>query len=157
MQQTSKVLLTLPILLMLFLGTGHTDPRTENVRVAIEARNAQFIVAFNQGDGVGVAALYTISGQLFPPDSDILSGRVAIERFWQDAVDSGIKGVTMTILEVEKHDNVVYEVGKYTMLGEVGQVLETGKYIVIWKQEQRQWMRHRDIWNTNMQASTSGQ
>ena len=118
MQQTSKVLLTLPILLMLFLSTGHADPRTENVRAAIEARNAQFIAAFTQGNSVDVAALYTINGQLFPPDSDILSGKVAIERFWQDAIDYGIKEVTMTILEVERHDNVVFEVGKYTMLGE---------------------------------------
>jgi hypothetical protein len=42
------------------------------------------------------------------------------------------------------------EVGKYRITGEGGKLLDTGKYVVVWKREQGQWKLHRDIWNTSM-------
>jgi len=33
-----------------------------------------------------------------------------------------------------------------------GYVLDKGKYIVIWKQEEGQWKLHRDIFNSSMPA-----
>jgi ketosteroid isomerase-like protein len=67
-------------------------------------------------------------------------------------VDSGVKGATLTTLEAEGQGDTAYEVGKYTLTGEAGKVLDTGKYVTIWKREQGQWKLHRDIWNTNTPA-----
>jgi ketosteroid isomerase-like protein len=44
------------------------------------------------------------------------------------------------------------EVSKYTLQGEGDQVLDTGKYVVIWKQEDGQWKLHCDIFNSSMPA-----
>jgi len=46
--------------------------------------------------------------------------------------------------------DTVFEVGKYTLFGEGDQVLDNGKYIVIWKKDGEQWKLHRDIFNSNM-------
>jgi len=56
--------------------------------------------------------------------------------------------------EVEDHGDTAIEVGKYTLKGEEGQVLDTGKYTVIWKQEEGQWKLHRDIFNSSVPAAS---
>lgn len=124
--------------------------QTGDVRSAIEAGNRQFESALRQGSGRAVAALYTPTAQVFPPNSDIVSGREAIERLWQSFIAAGVRGVTLTTLEVEALGDTANEVGKYSITGEGGKVLDTGKYVVVWKREQGQWKLHRDIFNTSM-------
>jgi uncharacterized protein (TIGR02246 family) len=126
---------------------AHTDARG-----GIMAANEQFMDAFRRGDAAGLAALYTEQGQALPPNSDIASGRQAIQAVWQGAMDAGIKGAQLDTLEVDGNADTAYEVGKYTLLGETGQMLDTGKYVVVWKREAGQWKLHRDIWNSSRPA-----
>jgi ketosteroid isomerase-like protein len=44
------------------------------------------------------------------------------------------------------------ETGKYDLTGADGTVLDSGKYVVVWKREGGHWKLHRDIWNTSMPA-----
>jgi ketosteroid isomerase-like protein len=125
----------------------------QDARAAIEDANKQFSAAFSRGDGKGLGAMYTATAQAFPPNSDIVQGSEAIGRFWQGAIDSGVKGVQLTTLEVEAPGDVAYEVGKYTLTGDAGKVLDQGKYAVVWKRELGQWKLHRDIWNTSVPAA----
>src|SRR5258705_12980045 len=84
---------------------------TDDVRAAIEAANKKWEVAASRSDGPGVAALYTAHGQLLPAQSDFVSGTQAIGKFWQAVFDSGVKGVSLTTVEVEGHGNTAHEVG----------------------------------------------
>jgi len=152
MRDTRKGILGLSVGLTLALFVGTVDAQQGDIRAAIEAGNTKFVSALGRGIGRDLAALYTTDAQLFPTSSDIVSGRQAIEEFWQGVIDSGVKDATLTTLEVEAHDDTAYEVGKYSMKGEDGEVLDTGKYLVIWKREDGQWKLHRDIWNTSMPA-----
>ncbi len=111
-----------------------TQSTSTEVRDAIAAADEKFMAAFNRGDAAGLAALYTENGQVLPPNSDFVTGRQAIQAFWQGAMDMGIKGAKLEIVEVEGLGDTAIEVSKYTLSGEAGQVLDTGKYIVIWKQ-----------------------
>lgn len=61
----------------------------------------------------------------------------------------GIKGVKLEILEVDLQGNIAMEVGKYQLKGADGEVVDRGKYLVTWKNEQGTWKIHRDIWNTS--------
>lgn len=122
------------------------------IRNAIASANERFMAAFNQGDAAGVAALYTEDGQLLPPNSHSMRGRQAIQTFWQGAMDMGIKSATMETVEVEGHGDTAIEVSTYTLQGEGGQMLDKGKYIVIWKREDGQWRLHRDIFNSSQPA-----
>ena len=122
------------------------------IRDTIQAEDEKFMAAFDKGDPAGVAALYTDNGQLLPANSDFITGKQAIQDFWQGAMDMGIKKVKLEPIEVEGHSDTAYEVGKYTLQGEGDQVLDSGKYMVIWKQEEGQWKLHRDIWTTSLPA-----
>jgi uncharacterized protein (TIGR02246 family) len=122
------------------------------VREAISAGNKRFMETFERGDAAGMATLYTENGQLLPPNTDIVSGRQGIQAFWQGAIDMGIKAMKLETTELEEHGDTAIAVGKYTLSGEGDQVIDSGKYVVILKQEGGQWRLHRDIWNSSMPA-----
>lgn len=65
----------------------------------------------------------------------------------------GIKGAKLESVEVESHGDTAIEVGRYTLDNGEGQMIDQGKYIVIWKQENGAWKLYRDIWNSSMPAS----
>ena len=121
-----------------------------DIHAAIATTNNQFMAAFKSGDAAAMAALYTQDGQVLPPNSDFLTGHQAIQDFWQTLMDMGIKEAKLEIVEVESHDDTAIEISKFTLLDEGGQVLDRGKYIIIWKQKEGRWKMHRDIFNSSM-------
>ena len=128
--------------------TNSTD-----VHDAIVAADETFMTTFSRGDAAGIAALYTENGQFLPPNSDFVTGKQAIQATFQAFMDMGIKGINLETIEVEGYGDTASEVGKYTLEGVGGQVMDQGKFIVIWKQEAGQWKLHRDIINSSMPAS----
>ncbi len=150
--QFIKSAIILMIALLLFLNCQPTQQDSTKIREAIVAGNGNLMEAFNSGDAAGVAALYTAGGQLLPGNSDFVTGPQAIQEFWQGAMDMGINSVKLETIEVEGMGKSAYEVGKYQLFAEGDQMLDQGKYIVIWKQVEGEWKLHRDIWNTSMPA-----
>jgi uncharacterized protein (TIGR02246 family) len=124
-----------------------------DVRVAIEAADLAFAGAFGRGDSAGIAECYTADGQLLPTQSDPVVGKEAIQAFWQGVMDMGLKEVHLETVEVEDHGDTAIEVGRYTLRAEGGQLADSGKYVVIWKNQEGLWKLHRDIWNTSQPAS----
>jgi ketosteroid isomerase-like protein len=122
-------------------------------RAGIEAANRQFMEAFGRGDAAGIARLYTDRAKLLPANSDFVTGTTEIQRFWQGAMDLGLKEAVLETLEVESHGQTAHEVGRYTLKAAGGQVADGGKYLVIWKQEGGAWKLHRDIWTTSRPAA----
>jgi uncharacterized protein (TIGR02246 family) len=129
------------------------SPQAPTPKAAIEAANARFAADFAKGDAAAVASHYTAGGHAFPPNGDVARGRDAIAKLWKGAMDSGVKGVKLTVVEVEARGDTAHEVGTYALVGEGGKALDNGKYIVIWKREGGQWKIHRDIWNTSLPAT----
>ena len=128
-----------------------TDHGTSSeVRAAIEAADEVFMATFERGDTAALADLYTENGQLLPAGSDFVTGKEAIQNFWQGTMEMGIKSAKLETIEVEGHGDTAIEEGKYTLRGESGNVLDRGKFIVIWKQQAGQWKLHRDIWTTSL-------
>ena len=122
------------------------------VQEAIAAADENFMSTFNRGDAAGMGDLYTENGQLLPTGSDFVTGKAAIQAFWQGVMDMGIKTARLDIIEAEGCGDTAIEIGKYTLSGEAGNVMDRGKYVVIWKQEAGQWKLHRDIWNSSLSA-----
>ena len=152
LNQFIKSAIILMMALLLFLNCQPTQEDSTKIHEAIVAANGNFMEAFNSGDAAGVAAYYTTEGQLLPGNSDFVTGTQAIADFWQAVMDMGIKSAKLETIEVEGMGKMAYEVGKYQLFGEGGQMLDQGKYIVIWKQVEGVWKLHRDIWNTSMPA-----
>ena len=122
------------------------------IQAAIAAVNENFMEAFNRWDAAGLADFYTENGQLLATGIDFVTGRAAIQEFWQAAMDRGRKTVKLETVEAEGHGDTAIEIGKYTLSWEAGNVMDKGKYVVIWKQESGQWKLHRDIWNSSLPA-----
>ena len=123
--------------------------QSNDIRKSIQAANDKFMAAFKRGDAAGLADLYTKDGQVLPPNADFVSGQQAIQGFWQAVFDMGIKAAEMEIIEADKHGDSVVEVSKFKLLSAEGQVLDEGKYIVIWKEDDGKWKLHRDIFNSS--------
>ena len=131
-----------------------TDIQTSNsVKQAITEANQNFMSAFKLGDAARIATYYTENGQLLPTGSDFITGQTAIQAFWQGAMDMGVKEVLLETVEADGHGDHAQEVGRYTLRGEGDQVLDQGKYIVLWQNQNGQWKLHRDIWNTSASSS----
>ncbi len=115
------------------------------------------MAAFNQGRASGVANCYTEEAQILPANAGSIAGRENIQGFWQAVMDMGIKAARLETVELDVLGETVIEVGKYTLLGSKEQVMDAGKYLVVWKNEQGLWKLHRDIWTTSLPAPTDKQ
>ena len=152
-----KNLLRLLVSLLALLATGVYSsaqaPDQTEARSAITAANEQFMAAAAKGDAGAIAVLYTSDAQLLPPNAEVIRGREAIQRYWQGALASGIKGLKLDTQELHGlGDNIVAEVGAYTATGVDGKTLDTGKAIVLWKREDGKWRLHRDMFSSNRPA-----
>ncbi len=156
-----KRLIAIPIVLVLGIMVLMTlsyagEKEKADVSDAIASMNEKFVAAFNRGDAAGLASLYTENGQVLPPNSDFITGKTAIQGFWQVLLDMGLKA-TLETVELETHGDTAIEVGKFALQGEGGQTLDKGKYLVVWKQEDGQWKLHRDIFNSSMPLPAQGE
>lgn len=139
-------------LAMVFTCGALKAAEKDDPRRAIEEANAAFAAAFGKGDAKGVAEMYTEGGQLLPPNEEIVAGRAAIEKFWRAAMAGGIVGLELTTTEIESFGDSIVELGKATVFGKGAEVLDQGKYVVLWKKVGGKWKLHRDCWNSSRGA-----
>ncbi|PRY08845.1 uncharacterized protein (TIGR02246 family) [Pontibacter ummariensis] len=121
-----------------------------DINAEIISANSKLAAALDKADAQEMANLYTKEGMLLPTGSDMIKGREGIRTFWQGAIDMGMKQVKLETVEVEPHENTAIELGKYTLKGENNQLIDQGKYMVIWKREDKQWKLHKDMWNSSL-------
>lgn len=128
------------------------DVEADEVRKAVEAANAEWVAAFNRGDAVAVAALYTEGATLMPPDREMVRGRQGIQEFWQGAIQRGLKDAVLTTVEVQADGNTAYEIGRVSLTVHAKDQAPkpiSSKYVVVWKRQANgSWKLHVDIWNS---------
>jgi ketosteroid isomerase-like protein len=76
-------------------------------------------------------------------------------KFWQGAIDSGLRGLRITTVEAEGRVDSGTEVSTYEALDKDGNVIDRGKALVIWKVESGTWRIWRDLWNTSVSTAPS--
>ncbi|MCG7865169.1 MAG: hypothetical protein JAY74_02235, partial [Candidatus Thiodiazotropha taylori] len=57
---------------------------------------------FSDGEMSEVARFYSDNAMLMPVGSDLVKGRQAIEAYWQEAVDMGIRHIRIDLMELEQ-------------------------------------------------------
>lgn len=140
--------------LVLFNSASFAEtPKADPARAPLEKLGAAFADAYNRGDTAAVAAMYSDDAMLFPPDSDLVQGRTAIEAAWKGARDSGMKDLAFTVVDVHSNRDLAVEVGKADFKMQTANQAEpsshTVKYVVVWKrQKDGAWKLFRDIWNS---------
>ena len=124
-------------------------------RQDIDTVNQRLAEAVQNGDAAAAAALYTEDGKFLAPNADFLSGRDAIQGFFQAVIDGGIKGLNLSSLELEIQGDTAHQVGTYELVADGGVVADSGKFIVIWKRVDGNWRIHRDMINTSRPADAN--
>jgi uncharacterized protein (TIGR02246 family) len=139
-------LLALPLLML----TASAQAR--DIKSDIDAANAKFVAAFNKGDAAGVAQLYTDQATILPPGAPMAKGRAAIQTFWQGAIQSGLKNISLKALQVDHFGPAAREIGQFSLDAPNAQnqtMHVDGKYVVLWRRTGGSWKLDTDIWNTN--------
>jgi uncharacterized protein (TIGR02246 family) len=140
--------------LVLFNSASFAEaPKADPVRASLEKLGNAFADAYNRGDVAAVAAMYSDDAMVFPPDSDMVQGRSAIEALWKGTRDSGMKDLAFTVLDVHSSRDLAVEVGKADFkiqtANQAEPLSQTVKYVVVWKrQKDGAWKLFRDIWNS---------
>jgi len=140
----------LSISLLCAVGSVCRAEDSGTVRAAIEQAGVRFAEAYGRGDAKAVAAFYTEDAIAFPPGADMVKGRQAIQKMWQETMDSGVKSLSFTVIDVGASGDLAHETGTALMnVQPAGKEPTTAsvKYVVVWKKQGNDWKLHRDIWN----------
>lgn len=115
------------------------DPQREtNAIAAMSATRERFAAAVRRGDAGEAGAVYAANATLLPPSAELVTGRTAIERFWQAGIDAGIADVELEPLTASSNGRLAYEVGSYSLElhADGGRtVVERGKYVRVHEQQ----------------------
>jgi ketosteroid isomerase-like protein len=148
-------IITVAVLLVVAGSCGRLAAQTARdgsaaVRAAIKAGNERIIDGVAQHDTALIVSVYTEDAEAFPPNSETVKGRPALQKHWQSALDSGLAAMEFNTTEIETDGKLAYEVGTYAVKIKDGTVVDRGKYCVVWKRVNGQWLLHRDIWTTSL-------
>jgi uncharacterized protein (TIGR02246 family) len=127
-----------------------TAPAMAQSKAVIQKLNDAWMAAFNKGDGTAVAALYAEDAYLLPPGGDMIKGRDKIAAFWSDAAQKMGDAKLTTIDVIRLGRNAALEIGTVGLKikGDPPQDF-VGKYAVVWRRIDGQWVLASDIWNAN--------
>jgi uncharacterized protein (TIGR02246 family) len=123
-------------------------------RQDIQAREREFVEAFNRGDASGVAGLFTEDGRVLPPNADAVQGRANIEAFFKE--DQARASLSLRLLTVHECAGLCVAVG----LSEVERHpdgaspdKDRGKFVEVWtRQSDGSWLLAEDIFNSNLRT-----
>jgi ketosteroid isomerase-like protein len=116
----------------------------------VAERNAAFMAAVAASDGAGVGANYTEDAVLMPPGMPTVEGREAIGQFFQAGIDAGIARVELAPGEtIATSADTILERSTVRVFNTAGDVIEQGKYVVVWRKVGDQWFMAWDIWNAD--------
>jgi ketosteroid isomerase-like protein len=117
-------------------------------KAIVEAANAEFEARFAANDAEGLAALYTTTARVIPPDAPDQVGREAIAAYWGGAV-AALGTVKLTTVEaVAVGPGYIAERSHVTLYTDDGTVAGGGKATLIYAYEDGAWKMQWDSWNT---------
>jgi ketosteroid isomerase-like protein len=128
-------------------GAASTEV-ADHLRQAIDAADAAFMEAFNRGEaGAAARAVYTREAQIQPPGAPLVEGRENIAAFWQAAqAQLGIQRVELSTVRLRAAGAYVHQLGAARLTFADGSQA-TGKYAVLWREEDGQMKWDVDTWN----------
>jgi uncharacterized protein (TIGR02246 family) len=130
--------------------------QAQNDEQAIRDTNTRWLDLIVKKDAAAVAALYTENGAFMAPNAPIATGRAAIQAAWQGMFEMPEVALTFEPDEivVSSSGDMAYDRGtyKFSAAGEGGPMTDEGKYVVVWRKVDGQWLVAADIFNSNNPA-----
>ena len=121
----------------------------------IEVANRNFEKYISTGDSVGFAKnSYTIDAHYMAPNQPAIVGRKAIQTMCHQTLSAGVSEIRLKTIEILGDENFITEEGTLEVYVKGGTLVDKGKYLVLWKKEDGAWKLYRDLFNSDMPAST---
>lgn len=124
----------------------------DNVRNIIEQDHIAYGENFAKGDPTQFSKHYTDDASIFPTNFPKLTGKDAINSFFEGAYRMGIRYIKLTTEEVLGGPEVVTEIGICELFVDGNVSVFLGKFIIVWKQQNGKWKMFKDIWNIDTPA-----
>lgn len=140
-------------------NTGETASGTKDsiaafdpsaMKKTIDEKNMEFAKAFVNGDSAGMVNHYTMDGKIFPPNSELVSGRTAISSLVSVYLKFGIKEFRDETTALYGTEGNLVEEGTFFMGDGKGNTLDKGKYLCVWRKEEGEWKIYSDIFNSSL-------
>lgn len=165
MKQVSIFFLTIAFAGILTIGCGsnNTPSTTADkdssaifdltaVKKIIEEKNKQFTQAHITRDTAFLNNIFAKDAKVFPPNSDVVTGRSAIEAGNLQWVNYGIKEFTEETTGFYGNEDFLIDEGTYYLRYGKDNAIDKGKYLNVWKKEDGDWKMFSNMWNTSMPA-----
>jgi uncharacterized protein (TIGR02246 family) len=115
----------------------------QNIQRTLE----RYVEASRRQDAAALSALYADDAVLLPPEEEMVIGRKAIERFWQDGMEPGL---SVEAVRVQVQGEAGYLIGRYTLAATADAPADSGKTVLCFRREAGdRWAVTADIWNSS--------
>lgn len=167
MKRNSSLLLLITILgIALYSCNNKNNPKVESnekkvaefdlnaAKAKIHKKTNRFTEAHITKDTAYLNNIFTDDARVFPPNSEIVTGKKAISQLNTDWVNYGIHEFKEVSTSFYGNEDYLIDEGNYHLLYGEDNVIDKGKYINIWKNDNGKWKIYSNIWNTNVPFET---
>jgi uncharacterized protein (TIGR02246 family) len=90
-----------------------SDDRDVQAREGIRQFNEAAMAASRNQDAAAKASLWTENTRFLPPGREMMTGRDAVQEFWQSGFDRGVYDLFLESVEITSlGDGIAYEIGR---------------------------------------------
>ena len=121
-------------------------------RGALDLQRKALAEAVTQRDAAAAARIFTSDAKWMLPGFETITGREAIQMFWQAGLSSGIvERIAFARADViGEGDGLLAETGTLSTFDANGKERDQSRYLIVWKREEGEWRIHRDIANSEL-------
>jgi RNA polymerase sigma-70 factor (ECF subfamily) len=151
--EIDKVMLLLPLFLGLLFTSGHAQGRMKlaEAKRSIAESHRIYFQAFSRGDSTLLIDRYTKDCWIMPPNAASMCGQDApLDLFRAAYYKRGVRnGRFITTDLYGNADEFVTEVGFFQLFDAGNNMIDNGKFLVLWKKTPAGWKIFRDSFNSD--------
>jgi ketosteroid isomerase-like protein len=118
--------------------------------------NDTMLQGLARGDAAQIASVYAPDARLLPPGLDVQTGD-DIQRYWQGAVDAGLRYGHIETISYEEHGDVAIEEGRWELRAAADSpVVDAGKFLIVHRrQPDGTWKYALDMFNSSLAPASA--
>jgi len=135
---------------MALLSAAPVMGQDKTAAAAIAASNAIYFSAFEKGDSTIFIDRYAPDACILAPDMQPMCGSSGVLAFFQKGYyEYGLRSGKFITKDIYGSGDYVTEYGFYESRDAKGNLMGTGKYLVLWKKTDKGWKMFRDSFSSD--------
>ena len=110
---------------------------------------------FNEGNPVTTASDYADDAEILAPQHPAIKGKAAIVAFFKANIDKNLGFGNDTAWSLVRGDTAIEQGAYHVRNVGVGQDVEAGKYLRIWKKIDGTWKLYRDMYSSDSETAAA--